>query len=388
MADLNFTIQLKLFLIKKSFFLLNGTLKLLQNILWTNKKLIQPNRIGIYKIGNIGDIICALPAMFCIRRAFPKAEITLITSPGKRGNPGAEGLLEGAEWIDNLYVYYKDQIDTVPKTWELIKDFRRRKFDLWIELPGNLATFRTALRNMVTARLSGAKWAFGWRINHINWATQVQSEHYGFPNEVDRALEILKDAGIDDFGVKFSLPLNSGHRDRVNKLLESQGLNGKSLVAIAPGAKRSTNRWPPERFAKVARYLCENGNSVVTMGGTEERELCGQVLHGIAGGAANLAGETTLLESVEVLSRCRLLVCNDSGVQHMAAAVGIPSISIFSYRDIKGKWFPYGVGNKVLQEWVECHSCFLETCPHENKCLTLIDVPRVIKAIIEITSRK
>src|SRR5262249_26776447 len=76
-----------------------------------------------------------------------------------------------------------------------------------------------------------------------------------------------------------------------------------------------------------------------------------------------------------------LLVCNDSGVQHLAAAVGTPCVSIFSAHDMPGKWNPYGEDNVVLRASVECHPCYLTLCPYDNRCLKLIDAGSVIAAV-------
>ena len=380
-----FVIKYKTKAIKIVYILVNGIVRGLRSILWTQKRPQEAKRVCVYKIGNIGDIVCALPAISAIREAYPNAHLTVVSSPGKRGMPGAKEILKDANWVDDLYIYYKDQIDTFFKSWEMVNSFRERKFDVWIELAGNMTSFQTTLRNMVFARLSGAKWGFGWRVSTIKVGAQFQSANFKFPNEVDRTLEILKDAGIKYGKVKFPLPLKSEHFDNVTQLFKTHGLNGKRIVAIAPGAKKSTNRWPPDRFSEVGRYLTENGFSIVALGGHGDHEICDVVLAGVNAKSVNLAGKTCLLESAEVLKRCELLICNDSGVQHLAAAVGTPSISIFSFQDIRGKWFPFGNQNKILQEWVECHTCFLEKCPHDNKCINMIESENVIEAIDELT---
>jgi ADP-heptose:LPS heptosyltransferase len=153
----------------------------------------------------------------------------------------------------------------------------------------------------------------------------------------------------------------------------------RPLVAIAPGAKREPNRWPAERFAEVAAALCARGSAVVTLGGPGDATLCAQVASAAGVTGLNLAGRTSILESCEVLKRCRLLICNDSGVQHLAAAVGTPCVSIFSFRDFKGRWFPHGSRNVVLQKWVPCAVCLLESCPRDNLCLRLITSSEVIE---------
>lgn len=359
----------------------NYFLEIIRKILWIRKRPIQASRICVYKIGNIGDIVCTIPSMYKIRQAYPNSHLTLLTSPGKRGMPGAKELLAGADWLDEIIVYYPDEIDNTTKGIKWLSDLRKKKIDIWIELPNDLATMQSSIRNLFLARLAGAKWGYGWRINTIKWAAKAQSEYLSFANEVERNLSILSEAGIDGGPVVFPLPIKNVHRNFVDYLFEENGIKGKSLIALAPGAKRSTNLWPAERFAEIGDYLIGNGFEVLLLGGRNDEILCESIIGRMDHGGINLAGKSSLLETTEILKRCHLLVCNDSGVQHLASAVGTPCISIFSYWQLKGKWRPYGDQNTILQKWVECNTCYLETCPHDNECIKLIQVNEVIDAI-------
>jgi ADP-heptose:LPS heptosyltransferase len=359
----------------------NHFLEIIRKFLWIRKRPIQATRVCIYKIGNIGDIVCAIPSMFRIRQAYPNSHLTLLTSPGNRGMLGAKELLADADWLDEIIVYYSDEIDNKKKTIKWLRDLRKKKFDAWIELPNDLVTMKSTIRNMLLARFACKNWAYGWRINTIKWATRAQSEYLSFPNEVERNLSILARAGINGADRNFPLPIKKSHRQFVDSLFQNNGLKDSSLAALAPGAKRSTNLWPLDRFAEVGDYLVANGFQVLLLGGKNDEVLCQQIVDRMRRGGVNLAGKSSLLETSEILKRCQLLVCNDSGVQHLSSAVKTPCISIFSYRDMKGKWRPYGDQNIVLQKWVECHTCYLESCPHDNECINLIQVGEVTDAI-------
>lgn len=325
--------------------------------------------------------------MYAVRRAYPNAHLTLMTSPGQKGLPGAWELLAEATWIDEVIVYYPVDLHT-PQSWiKLIRNLRNQHYDICLELPSNLTRVRSAVRNMFIAFLTGVKWAYGWRISTIRWLAQTQSEQIEFPNEVDRLLAILHSIGIDTTGSTFPLPIGAAHQKGIDNLLEAKGILKQRLIAIAPGAKRTTNIWPADRFSAVGQAFIRRGFQVIVLGGQSDRTLCQQVADGIGSGGHNLAGQTSLLDSCELLKRCRLVIANDSGVQHLATSVNTPCISLFSYRDIKGKWRPYGPQNVVLQKWVECHTCFLPTCPYENRCIKLIDTLEVIAAAEELLGR-
>jgi len=367
--------------LKLLYWLLNALLRAGAKCLWPRRRPAEANRVCIYRIGNVGDTICALPAMAAIRQAYPQAAVTLLTSPGSRTLPSAANLLEGADWLDEIRVYYAEDIQSPRGWWNLLKECRRRAFDVWIELPNDPSPMRVVFRNMLFARLAGARWGYGWRLNTIFWALPAQSEVIDFPSETNRLLTVVRQAGIATDTVSFPLPLGAHHACAVDRLLERSRQQEAPLLAMAPGGKRPANRWPAERFAELGRRLVQGGFRVVLLGGESEAGLCREIAESIGGGADNLAGQTTLLESCELLKRCSLAICNDSGVQHLAAAVRTPCVSLFSCRDIPGKWWPYGDENVVLRKWVPCHTCYLDTCPYDNHCLKLIQVSDVVECV-------
>lgn len=359
----------------------NTILAIGRKVLWPGRQPENIRRVCIYRIGHIGDIVCALPAMQAIRQAYPQASLTLLTSPGTPGMPSAADVLGGAPWLDHLLIYYQQDLKTLESVVGLIRKLRAEKFDIWIELPNGEATVKELLRNMAFARMAGAGWGEGWRLNTIRWNPRLQSDHLEFSNEVERLLSIVRETGVDTSEIAFPLPVTEAHAETVESIWKQHGLDVSRLVAMAPGAKRSTNRWPADRFVEVGRYLVRSHYQIVLIGGESDKDLCQWVMDEIGHGCTNLAGRTSLLESCQVLKQTKLLICNDSGVQHLAAAVGTPCISIFSARDFKGRWYPFGNQHQVLRKSVTCHPCFLETCPWDNLCLRLIEPTEVIEAI-------
>ncbi len=363
---------------RQSYRALNGLLAAVRRLLWRGPRPAQAERICIYRIGNLGDMICAVPAMIAIRRAYPSARLTVVTSPGSRGMPGARELLEGAPWIDDLHVYYADEIATLRSRAALVQHLRDLQADVWIELPADLLTVGTALRNMAMAWGAGARWAAGWRIHTLRWAARAEAIQRVFPTETERLMALVETLGIPTVPVEFPLPIRDAQRRVVGERLREAGYEQHPLVALAPGAKRAPNRWPLDRFAAVGERLVRRGYRVIVIGGESDAAVCREVAARIGEGAVSWAGAATVLESCELLRRCRLLVGNDSGVQHLAAAMQTPCLSIFSHRDIPGKWSPYGPVHTVLQKWVACHTCFVEQCPYDNRCINLVEVVDVL----------
>jgi ADP-heptose:LPS heptosyltransferase len=362
----------------------NLILRAMGSCLWPGSRPEAPERVCVYRIANIGDTACAIPALDVIRRSFPRAHITMVTSPGTRGAPSASDVLAGTGLVDEIAVYYNDEVASLRGRLRFIREMRARRFDLWIELPIVAAYFPTLVRNMIAARAAGPRYALGWRYTGLRLFKRAQSEQIDFPDEVSRLLALLADLGFDSAAAGFPLAISPVERTAVTRMLDESGASRRPFAALAPGAKAEPNRWPAERFGEVGRELVARGFAVAIVGGDSDSKLCADMASAIGASAFSLAGRTTVRESCELLSRAALLVCNDSGVQHLAAAVGTPCVSLFSCRDFRGKWWPHGSQHQVLRKPVECHTCLLDVCPRGNLCINLIDTREVVAAIDKV----
>jgi lipopolysaccharide heptosyltransferase II len=360
---------------------------------WPRRRPLDAKRVCIYRIGNIGDTACAIPAMYAIRRAYPAAHLTLVTSPGKAGAVGARDLLDGVSWLDEIVVYHSEDIATARGRLELMRNLRARKFDVWIELSVVAAPLLTLFRNLIAARSAGARWAFGWRYEP-RFAARSQTLFKHFPDEVERLLEIVRSAGFAADDSEFPLELADSNRRAMTALLDLSGAGGPArgsdepMIAFAPGAKLEPNRWPADRFIEVGKTLAARGYRIVVLGGSSDAPMCERIAKAIGRNSASLAGKTTVRDSCELLARCAMLICNDSGVQHLAAAVGTPCVSLFTRREFPGMWWPHGPQHEVLLKDVECHTCFLDTCPYDNKCIKAIAADEVIAAAGRVLERQ
>jgi ADP-heptose:LPS heptosyltransferase len=230
---------------------------------------------------------------------------------------------------------------------------------------------------MSFARLAGARWGAGWTFQSSKLWPRLQSECRQFPNQVERLLAIVRREGITPGSVEFGFPETPEVEGRASSMLTAMRLSpDAALVALAPGAKRTTNRWFPERFGEVGQYLTRQGYRVILVGAASDRELCESIASAIGEGAVSIAGRTDIPLLAALLRRCRLLIAVDSGVLHIAAAVGTPCVSIFSARDFHGRWHPYGV-HRVIEKRVPCHTCLVEHCPNNNWCMREITVREV-----------
>jgi len=348
-------------------------------LFWRLKLPRNTKKILIYRIGNVGDTICAVPSIIAIRDNFPKGEITMLTSPGKTGALGPEELLNGSELIDELIVYYQEDIKGFARKIDLIRKLRERAFDVFIELPQELTNLRTEIRNIVFAMLIGVKYACGFRTTAIHLFKKIQAKHLKFERQVERLLDILKKEGLKIHKVCLSLPISKDDEKQVDEFLRESAI--QDFIAVDPNAKIQTKLWPLDRFGEVGRRLVKDYNvNVMIIGGQADKKRTGRLREMIGRGAIDVSGRFSLLQTLELLRRCLLLVSNDTGSVHMAASVETPVVGIYSARDFAVKWYPYGAENIILRKNVSCSICYKFTC--ENPiCLEQITVEEVLGAV-------
>lgn len=369
----------KLFFVHSILATYNAILETLRLFLFEN--LQNPENILISKIGNIGDIICAIPSFIAIRKAYPSAKITLLTSPGNRGMLGANDLLKGVSYLDSLIIYYADDISDFNGKKNLLKKLKNSKFDLFIQIPDDYAYFKTMLRNLFVAKLIGVRSAFGFRVRTLlNVFKNTQVDYLFAKTEVENILDVLKQYIPIHGKPEFEFNIPDSARAHVQKIIVEKFGNGeKKIVIVNPGAKREANEWPVERFHEVARHLAEKeGVRIVVIGGPKDVEKAKIIGRGISESHfAIVAGELNLLETVEFMKHAGLVLSNDTGAAHMAAAVGTPVVGIYNVRNVFGKWFPYGEHKILYHKFLSC-DYRSEECM--KKSIEMVSVNEVINA--------
>jgi heptosyltransferase-2 len=170
-------------------------------------------------------------------------------------------------------------------------------------------------------------------------------------------------------------------RSRAARLLAGSS----SWVGLNPGAAfGSAKRWLPERYAALADRLAErHGVQVAILGSAAERPLAEVIASAMRTPARILSGETRLTELVGVLASLRLLITNDSGPMHVAAALGVPLVAIFGPTDWS-ETAPVGRACRLVREPVECSPCKRRECPIDQRCMTRVTVERVLAAAEEL----
>jgi heptosyltransferase I len=326
--------------------------------------------ILLIKPSSLGDIVHAMPTCAAIRRAYPKARLTWLV---KRE---WAGLVERIDGVDRVW-----PVESTLTGWlSQVSLLRAERFDLVVDLQG---LFRSA----AIGWLSGSPLLVGFA-NGREGSPWFYSRRVPVPqlemHAVDRYLLVGKAVGAMEAGTpEFRFCIPQPDYEEVDRLLSRSGVTpGTSWVAMNVSARWPTKRWPAASFAEVADRLRQEGcGAVVMIGGPDERVEVAAVRAEMKIPAIDLSGVTTVGLLPALLSKASLLITNDSGPMHIAAAVGTPVVALFGPTSA-ARTGPYGVGHHVLTGNVPCRPCFSRTCQNilPLECLRTISPEQVLAA--------
>jgi len=339
-----------------------------------------PEKILVYHVGNIGDIIVATPVYRSIRNAFPEAKISLLTSPGKRGLPGGQEIITPLNLFDEIKVYYPEEITHLKKVIGFLKDIREAHYDFLVYLPANQWGFKHILRDMIFFRLTGIRCAIGFEIyeGYHNYRMRQQVP----VSEVERLKNLITPLNLASYEQNLEFPIVSEDRYFADSLFKRKSIEGtQPKIIVHPGGKKPSKLWAQQNFSLLINKLIEEiGAQVVLVGSKDEIGMADAIIAPIKHKVANLAGELTLPQLAAVIERADIMVSSDSGPMHIATAVGTPVVALFSGADIPYVWYPYGDMHTVVRKDVECSPCFRDECA-EHTCMKGITVEEVFQAV-------
>lgn len=294
-----------------------------------------PQSIVIVRsLPGLGDLLCAVPAWRALRAAFPEAQITLV------GLPWVRSFVERfSKYLDKFLEFPSyPGIPEVPlqirKLPAFFTDVQQQNFDLGLQMHGS-GIVSNGFTVLLGARINAGFYLPAQYCPDVNTFLPYPTHE----PEIWRQLRLMEFLGIPLQGTFLEFPLWEEDFTALDAVEEVRHLKSGDYVCIHPGASVHDRRWSPEKFAVVADAIAERGFQVVLTGTAVEAELTQIVQQKMHFTAIDLAGRTSLGAIAAFLKNARLLICNDTGVSHLAAALRVRSVVIFSTSD-PNRWAP------------------------------------------------
>jgi heptosyltransferase-2 len=360
-----------------------------------------PEKILVRGVNWLGDAVMTTPALQRLREAKPEAQITLLT-PEKLA-----ALWPGHPSVDAT-ITFNDQ----HSVFSVVKRLRAERFDCAVVFPNSPRSALEVFLARIPRRIGYARGGRNFLLTdalplragavqmHKRSVAEIQQRiaanlpRETFPaqaHHVHDYLQLVAALGANPAPLP---PLLHVSDDEVAAARARFKLDGSGLLfALNPGAEYgAAKRWPVERFVEVAVQLYERCQCRwVVLGGRADLELAGDIAERIvartsAATATSVAGQTSLRELCAVLKACALVVTNDTGPMHVAAALGTPVIVPFGSTspELTGPMSAPGSPNALLRGEAACAPCFLRECPVDFRCLKSISTQQVAEAALAV----
>jgi len=297
-----------------------------------------PVRVLIVKLSSLGDLFHALPAVHNLKTGLG-ARVDWVTQP---------------EYVELVRCFTDvERVFAFPRRgWPrglrpFLAELRRESYDYVIDLQGLLKSALVAFlargrrRIGPSYRREGAGWFY----------TSAAAPRDRRRHAVEQALDVVGHLRLEPVGVKFPV-----------KFPERRLTEPRPRVALLPLSRWASKNWPLPSFVEVGQRLRQRrGASMFILGGPADKDCGVELQRALGGGAVNLAGKLSLVETGALLKQMDLVIANDSGPIHMAAAVGTPVLAIFGPTDPR-RTGPYGPRHRVLTASLPCQPCFRRNC--------------------------
>jgi heptosyltransferase-2 len=333
------------------------------------------DRILVRAVNWVGDTILTYPAVQRLKTRFPKAHLAIFV------RDHLADLWKTFPYVDEVIAFQQKRgWDGFSEDLRLGFSLAKKKFDVAVIFP---RSFRSAYQLYLARIPIRLGYRDEWRSLFLTHGVprtedllRVHRIHY-----YQRLIDAL---GLDERLEAPRIYLRDEDRNWARERLNKLGLlDGRPLIGMNPGATYGLAKcWYPDRFGELARRLEQKWKaSVLLFGRPDEGLMTQEILKHLGEGGIDLTGKTDLLQLAAVLEHCRLLITNDTGTMHVAAAVGTPVVAIFGPTDPKTTG-PWGEGHAIVKKEVDCSPCLKRVCPTDHACMKKVTVDEV-EALID-----
>lgn len=344
------------------------------------RELTTCRRILLIRLSSLGDILLTTPILRLLRDHCPQASIEFLVKAAY------QDVLRAHPCIDRLIVFNDQR-----PFGQTLRRLRQTRYDVVLDL------HRTLRSRLICQGLSAAlKLAYHKRVLrrlllvHLGWNTlramTPVPELYAAP---------LRRLGINSKLPSLEMHLAAGSQDAIRAYLAQAfpAAAGRPLLALAPGARWATKRWPVERFATVGQALSQRHHaSVVILGDNADTALGQALCQRLQVPVLNTSGTFSLMQTAALLQQCRLLLSNDSGLMHMAAALNVPVVAVFGPTVQEFGFYPFRAPARVVSTSLACRPCSTKgsrRCPRgHHQCMLHVSTEQVLAAAQQMWDAK
>ena len=346
-------------------------------------------KILVYHLASLGDILVALPALRLVKDRYKNCKITMLTP--KHDNPAAIDVgqvLDGMDLVDN-YIYLNLNYGQVKRFYTTFKEVRRNKYSTVIYLNEGRSV-RQIIRDRLFFKLCGIDDIIGAYLTKklrqpiVDHSGKSESMRSFLVRKIKKIGHLNSDL-FDAYGIILkNINKYSWVRDRLYQKHES---HDRKIICFSIGTKLEVKDWGDDRWVDLINKISSDypKHLIIAIGGGLDKDRSSEIFSNIETNYINFCGQLTIPQSSYVLSQSEVFVCHDSGPMHLAAAIGVRVVAIFSSRNFPGLWFPPGKINKVFYTRIECEGCEKTECISlKKKCIRSISANNVYDEIKKI----
>lgn len=321
----------------------------------------------------IGDAVMATPLLKDARLHFPKSKLTAMC----QGHVGT--LLHGNPYVDEIFAFTRPNAFSFRLAErDLIERIRQGRYDLGILVPNSLSSAWYLWRGKVQERIGFSP---NGRRFLLTKALPFPQER-GNEHQVITYKRLLLPLEIPISSTSPELFVLEQEQEAARQLLAQLSVpKGGKIIGINPGAAYGSAKcWPPDRFRSlIAKLIADPLVTVLCFGDRAGAPVVHEICEGLSPQVIDLAGKTTLRELMALIQQCTVLLTNDSGPMHIAAALKTPLVALFGSTNPVATG-PYGSGDVICKQ-VSCSPCYRRTCPIDFKCMKEISVEEVYQTL-------
>lgn len=328
-------------------------------------------RVLVIKLRSIGDTVLATPSLFALRRFLPGAQIDILLEDW------VAPLLQGSDLVDNVLPI----ADTTSSRLSTARELRKGRYDVVFNLHGGTTATLLTRATGARHRIGFSHYQYSFLHNHL---LSSAAHFWGRTpiHSAEQQLALLGFAGVpvDDLPGSRLIVTDQGRTDRVKRWFERG-----DYALLHPGTAFFTKQWSPENFARTAEFFADRGLAAIGVGSNEETSMLDEVKRASQVPIATF-DDLSLPEITALASEATIFVGNDSGIAHIAAAVGTPSVVIFGSSN-RDHWYPWtDAPNEIVYEEFHCQPCDAYECKEygDAPCIRNVAVEKVFAAIQRI----